>query len=84
MLPEPVYALARRMQDCWTDMALHNQQAYDEWREGHPAPAPPAGLEGEALEKWRRENWPKPPKPFYVGNQEWAKGRVGQAICLTS
>jgi hypothetical protein len=67
------------MQDCWTDIALHDQQAYDEWRTAHPVPTPPAGLEGEALAKWRKENWPKPPKPFYVGNQEWAEGRVGQA-----
>ena len=78
-LPEPVYALARRMQDCWTDIALHNQQAYDEWRKAHPAPAPPAGLEGQALEKWRKENWPKPPKDFYAANQAWAEGRVKQA-----
>jgi len=78
-LPEPVYSLARRMQDCWTDIALHSQQAYDEWRKAHPAPAPPAGLEGEALQKWRKENWPKPPKPFYAGNQTWAENRVGQA-----
>jgi hypothetical protein len=78
-LPQPVYALARRMQDCWTDIALHNQQAYDEWRKEHPAPAEPAGLEGEALVKWRKENSPKPPKPFYAGNQEWVEGRVKQA-----
>ncbi|MGD0460599.1 MAG: hypothetical protein ABSC21_22990 [Terriglobia bacterium] len=78
-LPEPVYALARRMQDCWTDIALHEQQAYDEWRKAHPASAPPDGLEEEALEKWRKENWPKPPKPFYAGNQDWAEGRVKQA-----
>jgi hypothetical protein len=78
-LPEPVYLLAKRMQDCWTDIALHNQDAYDEWRTAHPAPAAPAGLEGEAFEKWRRENWPRPPKTYYEGNQAWAENRVRQA-----
>lgn len=78
-LPEPVFALARRMQDCWTDIALHNQDAYDEWRMAHPAPAAPAGLEGQTIEKWRRENWPKLPKPYYEGNQAWAESRVRQA-----
>ncbi len=78
-LSDPVYALARRMQDCWTDIALHNQQAHDEWRKAHPAPAPPPGLEGQALEKWRKENWSKPTKDFYTGNQAWAESRVRQA-----
>ena len=78
-LPEPVVALARCMQDCWTDIALHNQDAYDEWRMAHPAPVAPAGLQGEAFEKWRKENWPKLPKPYYEGNQAWAENRVRQA-----
>ena len=78
-LPEPVYALARRMQDCWTDIAVHGQQAYEEWRTVHPAPAPPPRLEKEGWEKWRRENRPKPPQQFYAGNQAWAEDRVKKA-----
>jgi hypothetical protein len=78
-LPEPIFALAKRMQDCWTDIALHNQDAFEEWRMAHPLPAPPDGLAGEAFEDWRRKNWPRPPKPFYEANQAWAESRVRQA-----
>jgi hypothetical protein len=67
------------MQDCWTDIALHNQDAFEDWRKAHPSPTPPDGLTGEAFEEWRRKNCPRPPKPFYEANQAWAESRVRQA-----
>jgi hypothetical protein len=78
-LPDRVYALARQMQDCWTDIALHNRQAYDEWRKALPARAPPTGLQGQELARWWKENWPKPARDFYAASQAWAEDRVEQA-----
>jgi hypothetical protein len=57
-LPEPVNALPRRMQDCWADIALHDQQAYGDWRQAHLGPGPPAGAETEALDERRKKGNP--------------------------
>ncbi len=38
-LPNVVYEVVKRMQVTWTDIAVHNNQAWEAFRKDHPAPA---------------------------------------------
>jgi hypothetical protein len=73
MLPPAIYTVAKNMENCWSDIANHNEQEYGAWKAAH------VGADGKLPINIKSKTPIKPPKEFYAASEAWAIERIEQA-----
>jgi hypothetical protein len=68
MLPDVVYAFAKRQQETWSALVVEQARRWKEWQTAHP----PRTADGTSM-------FEKPPKEWWAGWESWMRKRVQES-----